>query len=123
MILKNIELKNTTLRILIAKDILEWKEGLKGSKLDHCDGLLIIFPDNRIANITMIGMREPIDIIWLDEKRQIQKITEKLEPLREDGTINKVAGVECKYVLEIQSGKVKNLSLLLGEKLAMFPKL
>ena len=114
-------IKGISYKILVAKELADWKDGLRGDKLKYVDGMLMVFPNIRQINITMTGMLYDLDVFWLDNFGKIIKLLKK-EPKVSDDNINlKIVGVECQYLLEINS--TKNLSdiLIVGDKINIEP--
>jgi len=112
-----IKIKKVSYKILIAKDLQDWKEGLKGNKLDSCDGLLMVFPDKRPINITMTDMLYDLDIFWIDNNGYILKVLKKEPKGKEGEPYTKILGVECQYLLEINSTKNVSDFLVVGSKI------
>lgn len=111
----SIKIKNKKYFVLFAVILEEWKEGLKGNKLEYCDGLIIIFDNNKKGNITMINMLYPIDIIWIDCDGKIIQIKQSVQINDKNGNPNQIEGVLCKYVLELNAGEVEKNKFSVGD--------
>jgi len=107
-------INNKHYKVLPAVNIQEWKEGLKGAKLDYYDGLLMIFDSERIVNITMIEMLCSIDILWVSSEKKIIKIEKDAGLFDKNGQPNSIKGILCKYVIELKSGEVEKNQFLVG---------
>jgi hypothetical protein len=75
------------------------------SSLGSTEGMLLAFNDEIKAQIWMRNMLFPIDVIWLDKRKRIVDIKEKLQPSGDLRTYSPKA--DAKYVLELNSGFVK----------------
>jgi len=65
----------------------------------------------RCKSVHTIGMMFSIDLIFLDEKKTVLKIVERLKP-------NRVAGCSyANYVIEAQSGSCSSRGILVNDKL------
>lgn len=93
-------------KLEIADEPEELARGLSGrEKLPEDYGLLFVFPKPGRHGFWMKDMKFPIDIIWLDENKEIISITKNLEP-------NSYPQVfypprDIKYALEINTGIIK----------------
>lgn len=83
--------------------------GLLGRKLNIDDGLLII-PCN---SVHMIGMKYPIDVIYLTKENKIVKIVKNLRPWQFS------ACRKAHKTLEISTENIESKSLNIGDSLLL----
>ena len=99
---------NTVIHIRKTQSTLERTRGLLGtSELPEDEGLWIT-PCNSIHTF---GMRYPLDIIYLDKKRQIKKIIPNIKPRRLS------LSLLASSVIELRAGTIDKLSLKKGDTL------
>ena len=90
--------KNITFNVEIAKTIEERRTGLMyRKKLLNNEGMLFIFPREKIIQLWMKNTYIPLDVIFISENKVIVDIKKNMEKLSE--TIVK-SKVESKYALE-----------------------
>ncbi|MDH6167917.1 uncharacterized membrane protein (UPF0127 family) [Variovorax boronicumulans] len=83
--------------------------GLLGRpRLAANEGLLIA----RCSSVHTVGMRYPIDVVFLDRNGQIVRVVEQLKPMR------MVWCPGAARVLELDAGQARRLALLPGLKLS-----
>lgn len=77
--------------------------------------MLFVFDEPAIRKFWMKDMFFPIDIIWLNENKEIIHIEKNISP----STYPKSFGPDLKslYVIEVSSGTSEKLSLSIGEKI------
>lgn len=78
-------------------------------------GLLFIFEEPEIAGIWMKDMNFPIDIIWLDQAKEIIDIEPNVSP-DTFPTVFKPFDPAL-YVIEVNAGAVEDLGIEVGDKL------
>lgn len=115
--MKNIEVKNISKDMIIVQNgeiadtFLTRLKGLLGRQgLDEGQGL-VIKPCN---SVHMIGMKFPIDVIFVDKDDVVCHIIEDLAP----GKIGPVIK-ESAYVVEVPVGTVKRSNTGVGDKIAV----
>ncbi len=87
--------------------------GLLGSAgWEGRDGLLL----RPCRNIHTVGMRYPIDLVFLDEEGRVLRVVEGLRP----GRISPLV-LRARSVLELPAGKLKETGTLPGDLLEMRP--
>lgn len=87
--------------------------GLLGTRPLESDGGLWLRPCRQVH---MIGMRYPIDVVFLDDQLQVVRTVADLQP----GTVSpKVAAATS--VLEVQAGRLAALGIVQGQRLAISP--
>ena len=106
--------KNITLNVEVAKTIEERRIGLMyRKKLLNNEGMLFIFPREKIIQLWMKNTYIPLDIIFISENKVIVDIKKNMEKLSE--TIVK-SRVKSRYALEFNAGLVDKLDIEIGDK-------
>ena len=90
-------------------------KGLGGVKeLQDNEALLMVFPDDGLWSIWMKGMHIPIDIVWLDEKRQVVHIEKDVQPDAPPYDTY-VPPKNARYVVELKAGSVQKYKIKMNE--------
>ncbi|MCK9345033.1 MAG: DUF192 domain-containing protein [Candidatus Pacebacteria bacterium] len=106
------------IRVTIADTPLLQEKGLGGRKrLDEGEGMLFVFESPTRAGFWMKDMSFPIDILWVDERRQIVDVWENAQP--ESYPEVRAPKADSKYVLEVRAGFFKDHTLKLGDVLEL----
>ena len=106
--------KNITFNVEVAKTIEERRIGLMyRKKLLNNEGMLFIFPREKIIQLWMKNTYIPLDVIFISENKVIVDIKKNMEKLSE--TIIK-SKVKSKYALEFNAGLVNKLDIKIGDK-------
>jgi uncharacterized protein len=92
---------------------IERMRGLLGRQQLTANDALIITP---CSSVHTIGMRYPIDLIYLDDTWEIKKIVTDLSPWRASWALG------AKMVIETMSGIIAEMDLTIGNKLRWEPK-
>jgi uncharacterized membrane protein (UPF0127 family) len=104
-----IEINNIEIDVDIADSVALQTKGLSGrSVLNEEEGMLFIFPDDKIRYFWMKDMLFPIDIIWIDKEGRIIGIEENA-PKPEGSTPDYKLSIYSSpkpvpYVLEVNAG-------------------
>ena len=106
--------KNITFNVEVAKTIEERRIGLMYRKklLDN-EGMLFIFPSEKIIKLWMKNTYIPLDVIFISENKVIVDIKKNMEKLSE--TIVK-SKVKSRYALEFNAGLINKLNIEIGDK-------
>ncbi len=91
-------------RVSVARTESQQQKGLAGVKsLAADEGMLFAFSKNDYWPIWMKGMRIPIDIIWINEKKRVVHIERNVQP---DAApyVTYLPDEPAKYVLELPAG-------------------
>ncbi|MEP3211224.1 MAG: DUF192 domain-containing protein [Maribacter sp.] len=106
----------TTLDIEFAESEYETQTGLmyRKSMEDH-QGMLFIFPDERMHSFYMKNTEIPLDIIFLKADLTIASFQENAQPMNETGLSSRVP---IQYVLEVNAGLAEKWLLEVGDKIA-----
>ena len=106
--------KNITFKVEVAKTIEERRTGLMyRKKLYNNEGMLFIFPREKIIQLWMKNTYIPLDVIFISENKVIVDIKKNMEKLSE--TIVK-SKVKSKYALEFNAGLINKLDIEIGDK-------
>ena len=110
----NIYNKNITFNVEVAKTIEERRTGLMyRKKLLNNEGMLFIFPREKIIQLWMKNTYIPLDVIFISENKIIVDIKKNMEKLSE--TIVK-SKVKSRYALEFNAGLINKLDIKIGDK-------
>ena len=106
--------KNITFDVEIAKTIEERRTGLMYRKeLLNNEGMLFIFPSEKIIQLWTKNTYIPLDVIFISENKVIVDIKKNMEKLSE--TIVK-SKVKSRYALEFNAGLINKLDIEIGDK-------
>ena len=106
--------KNITFNVEVAKTIEERRIGLMyRKKLLNNEGMLFIFPREKIIQLWMKNTYIPLDVIFISENKVIVDIKKSMEKLSE--TIVK-SKVKSRYALEFNAGLINKLDIEIGDK-------
>jgi len=120
---KDITVGSVPLKVGVANDEAERKEGLSGkSSLPEAEGLLFDFGQKDIfPSFWMRGMLIPIDIIWINDGK-IAKIDKNLTPPEKDTPDSSLKlyypDKPVDYVLEVNAGFSDKNSLKVGDSVS-----
>ncbi|SIQ34125.1 hypothetical protein SAMN05421797_1011452 [Maribacter ulvicola] len=110
----------TNFNIEFAETDYETQTGLMYRKgMDANQGMLFIFPDERIHSFYMKNTEFPLDIIYIKEDLKIASFQENAQPLNEAGLSSQVP---IKYVLEVNGGLTQELGLSVGDSISFSRK-
>ena len=106
--------KNITFNVEVAKTIEERRIGVMyRKKLLNNEGMLFIFPREKIIQLWMKNTYIPLDVIFISENKIIVDIKKNMEKLSE--TIVK-SKVKSRYALEFNAGLINKLDIEIGDK-------
>lgn len=105
----------TSFDIEIAESEYETQTGLMyREQMALNQGMLFIFPDERIHSFYMKNTEIPLDLIFIKADSTIASFQENTEPYNEAGISSQVP---IKYVLEINAGLAQKWLLEIGDKI------
>lgn len=109
--------KTNCWEVSIADDPTEQQTGLMyKTSLAENAGMLFIFSEPDLYAFWMQNMSFPLDIIWLDQNKQIIFIKENAIPCSTNTNCLKIKpAAAASYVLELKAGQVKTKNLKIGE--------
>ncbi len=113
--IRQVRIAGEILRVDLALTPEVQTEGLSGRLgLPEGEGMLFVFPSSGQYDFWMQGMTFPIDIIWIDEEKEIIYI--KKNALPEDPFQTFGPEEKSKYVLETVAGFSEKYNLQVGDK-------
>lgn len=110
--------ENTCFDVELAKSIEKRNNGLSfRESLDSKKGMLFIFNKQGKHSFWMKNTLIPLDIIWIDENKEIVFISENTQPCRQDSCHIIKPTENAKYVLEINAGLSEKIGLFVGDEI------
>ena len=107
--------KNITFNVEVAKTIEERRSGLMyRKKLLNNEGMLFIFPQEKIIKLWMKNTYIPLDVIFISKNKVIVDMKKSMEKLSETIIESKV---KSKYALEFNAGLINKLNIKIGDKI------
>lgn len=88
---------------------LMYRDGME----DH-QGMLFVFDDMQVRSFYMKNTRFGLDIIYVNDKKEIVSFQKNAQPFNENSL---PSGVPCQYVLEVNAGMADAWGLEIGDKL------
>lgn len=116
-------LKGSEFKLILANSQKEKEIGLSNTTiLDQKKGMLFTYDKPELVGIWMKDMNFAIDVIWMNESREVVHIVENMHP--DSYSSDKEAEVyrsetPSKYVLEVNSGVVSETKLRLGDMIEL----
>ena len=106
--------KNIIFNVEVAKTVEERRVGLMyRKKLLNNEGMLFIFPREKIIQLWMKNTYIPLDVIFISENKVIVDIKKNMEKLSETIVESKV---KSRYALEVNAGLINKLDIEIGDK-------
>ncbi|MCS7110170.1 MAG: DUF192 domain-containing protein [Candidatus Caldarchaeum sp.] len=120
-----VKLKTRVFYVEVAKTDAERSRGLSGRPyLPEDAGMFFVFERPGKYGFWMYEMRFSIDIVWLDESKQVVHIVEKALPcIPTQACPVFVPDKEAKYVLEVNAGVCEKVGLKIGDVVEFSPGL
>jgi len=107
----NIKIGKRTIKAKVADNFLRRAKGLMFKKnIEENEGMIFVFKKESSPKFWMLGMRFPIDMIWIDGKKKIVDITVNADPSLNPRKTYKPKKA-CKYVLETKANFSKNMKI------------
>ena len=114
-----LEIGSQSFEVEIADNALVQARGLSGrDSLPENRGMFFIFPDLGKRSFWMVGMKFPLDIIWIKGDRVVG-FSENLPPAIALNTELYSSPESVNKVLEINAGLVKKLNIREGDKIVL----
>ena len=85
--------------------------------LDFKNGMLFVFEKEGEYPFWMKNTLIPLDIIWINEEKEVVFISENTQPCKESFCPIIEPNRNAKYVLEINGGISKKIGLVVGDKI------
>lgn len=110
--------KNNCFKVELADNSEERSRGLTfKEKLEEDRGMLFIFDKEGEYPFWMKNTLVALDIIWLNENREVVFISENAQPCEEDFCLDINPAQNAKYVLEINGGISKQIGLKINDEI------
>ncbi|MDD3101538.1 MAG: DUF192 domain-containing protein [Patescibacteria group bacterium] len=109
--------KDNCFQTVIARTPPEMAKGLMNQHLKKNGGMLFVFKTPVSDKFWMKNTLEPLDIIWLDENKQVIFISKNTPICEKDPCPNYGTEQKSLYVLEIKGGATNQIGLNIGDKL------
>ena len=118
---KKIKLDKKTINVLIADSFFKQMLGLMHrTSLGKEQGMLFIFGIPSKYGIWMLNMKFSIDIIWIDNNFKITDFLENVKPCKSLFSCKTFyPKTSSKYVLEVNSGFIKNNKITNSTKISL----
>jgi len=87
--------------------------------LNKDSGMLFIFEEEDIHPFWMKNTLIPLDILWINSRREIVFMSKKTQPCIADPCPVIQPGKKAKYVLELQGGISDTIGLIEGDKISL----
>ena len=108
--------KDKCINVEVASNFRERSIGLQyRSSLGKNEGMLFVFEESSFQGFWMKETFIPLDIIWIDNSKEIVHIKRRVPPCEKDPCKVYKAPKIAKYVLEINSGYADTLGLMEGD--------
>jgi len=110
--------KNYCFEVELAKTDAERNQGLMFKEsLDEYKGMLFIFDGEGDYPFWMKNTLIPLDIIWINDNKEVVFISENTQPCKEDPCPSVNPDKNAEYVLEINGNTARKIGLNIGDKL------
>ena len=87
------------------------------------EAMLFVFPEEGEYPFWMKNTLIPLDIIWINQEKEVVFIRENLQPCEDEYSCPLVRpDKNAKYVLEVNEGIVEKIGLEVGDKILLFVK-
>lgn len=111
-----IEIKGATVMVELADTKAEQTKGLMFRKsLDENEGMLFVFDSERRHSFWMKNTLIPLDMIWLNSKKEVVHIEHSAPPCKESPCPTYSSDQHALYVLELKGGWAIKHNLNLGD--------
>jgi uncharacterized membrane protein (UPF0127 family) len=115
-------INNYTVNVELALTNEERQKGLMGREnLNDDEGMLFVFEEEKEHDFWMKNMIISLDMIWIDSDGKVVHIEKQVPPCEENCIIYS-SSIPAKYVLELNSGSAKRLSIENGIEIQLFIK-
>ena len=112
--------ENHCFSVELAVTPVERKNGLMFRKnLDFDKAMLFVFEREEKHPFWMKNTLIPLDIIWINENKEVVFISENTQPCKEDFCPAIKPTEDAKYVLEISGGISNKIGVIVGNKITI----
>lgn len=114
----DVRIGSATITVEVADSMFSKSKGLMFRRsLGKGEGMLFIFDEETRHPFWMFGMRFPIDMIWLDNKKRVVDVTEDAKPCWLLCKVHRPA-TKARYVIEVNSGFARKNKIKKGDKVS-----
>ena len=114
----SLEINNMVFAVEVVDTDEQIKKGLSGrSELAENQGMLFIFNQSGFYPFWMKEMLFPIDIIWLNNNKEVVFIKKDAQPCLEENCQIIEPDKKARYVLEVKAGIADKINIKIGDKL------
>ncbi len=118
-----IKINNKQLEVEVVNTSQSTMKGLSSRDQIGADGMLFVFPENKLRTFWMKDMKFDLDIVWI-KNGKIVDITQNVPRPLPNTDINSLEryypNTAVNMVLELESGEAQTLSLEIGQKINLF---
>ncbi len=108
-----LNINNESIALIVADDQQEREKGLGDRDyISDYEAMIFVFEQPDIYEFWMKDMKFPLDIVWLNEKREVVYIKENAKP--ESYPESFVPPQKAQYVIEFNTGLVSKLGIKVG---------
>jgi uncharacterized membrane protein (UPF0127 family) len=112
----NVSTTTASITAEVAKNVDEQETGLGGRACIGADrGMLFVFDKPASYEFWMKDMKFPIDIVWINENKTVNSVSQNVLPSSYPKTF--VGKAPSRYVLELQANRTRSLSITQGTEL------
>lgn len=105
-----------TITVDVARTLSEQATGLSGRD-DVSPGMLFCMGDTKVQNFWMLGMKVPIDVVWI-HGGDVDSVSVNV-PLREDDDVARMSSIgPVNMVLELPAGDAERFDIQPGDVIA-----
>lgn len=83
--------------------------------LDAGSGMLFIFEESGFHSFWMKNCEIPLDIVWMNERKQIVDIEQSVPPCKTPECPSYTPAQKARYVIELQAGTAERKKLAVGQ--------
>lgn len=116
-IVLNTAKEKVNIEVEVADDGAKQAQGLMGrEKLEEGKGMWFVFQDEKVQYFWMKNMKISIDMLFLNQNKEVMKIYENVKPCQADPCVSYPSGEPAMYVLEVPAGFVQLHEVKIGDK-------
>lgn len=110
---KQVKINGQSVSVEVVDTPAERERGLSGREsLGRNRGMLFVFSDSSQYCLWMKDMKFPIDMVWLDDKKQVVHIEENAQP--DSYPESFCPDKDTRYVIELNAGTADELAVIRG---------
>ncbi len=80
-------------------------------------GMIFVFKEAGFHSFWMKNCEIPLDMIWINDRKQVVHLERSAPPCKEDPCPSYVPAQKGRYVLELQAGTIERKKIALGQTL------